>query len=55
LKLAKQLIDQIASETFDPTQYRERRCASASRLTSKRKVQGQDISQAAEPSAEPAR
>ena len=42
LKLAKQLIDQIASETFDPTQYhddvRERIQADI-----EKKVQGQDI------------
>ena len=54
LKLAKQLIDQIASETFDPTQYhdevRERIQADI-----EKKVQGQDISEAAEPAAEPAR
>ena len=54
LKLAKQLIDQIASETFDPTQYhdevRERIQADI-----EKKVQGQDITEAAEPSAEPAR
>ena len=54
LKLAKQLIDQIASETFDPTQYhddvRERIQADI-----EKKVQGQDITEAAEPTAEPAR
>src|SRR4029077_13954302 len=54
LKLAKQLIDQIASETFDPTQYhddvRERIHADI-----ERKVQGQDITEGAEPTAEPAR
>ena len=54
LKLAKQLIDQIASETFDPTQYhddvRERIQADI-----ERKVQGQDITEGAEPPAEPAR
>jgi DNA end-binding protein Ku len=54
LKLAKQLIDQIASETFDPTQYhddvRERIHADI-----ERKVQGQDITEGAEPPAEPAR
>jgi DNA end-binding protein Ku len=54
LKLAKQLIEQIASETFDPTQYhddvRERIQADI-----ERKVQGQDITEAAAPSAEPAR
>ena len=54
LKLAKQLIDQIASETFDPTQYhdevRERIQADI-----EKKVQGQDITEATEPAAEPAR
>jgi len=54
LKLAKQLIDQIASETFDPTQYhddvRERIQADI-----EKKVQGQDITEAAEAPAEPAR
>ena len=46
LKLAKQLIDQIASETFEPTKYhddvRERIHADI-----ERKVQGQDISESA--------
>ena len=54
LKLAKQLIDQIASETFDPKQYhddvRERIQADI-----EKKVQGQDITEAAETPAEPAR
>jgi len=54
LKLAKQLIDQIASETFDPTQYhddvRERIQADI-----EKKVQGQDITETAEAPAEPAR
>jgi DNA end-binding protein Ku len=54
LKLAKQLIDQIASETFDPTQYhdevRERIQADI-----ERKVQGQDITEAPEAPTEPAR
>jgi DNA end-binding protein Ku len=54
LKLAKQLIDQIASETFDPTQYhddvRERIQADI-----ERKVQGQDITESTEAPAEPAR
>jgi DNA end-binding protein Ku len=53
LKLAKQLIDQIAAETFDPTQYhddvRERIQADI-----ERKVQGQDITEAPE-APEPAR
>jgi len=54
LKLAKQLIDQIASETFDPSQYhddvRERIHADI-----ERKVQGQDITETTEAPAEPAR
>ena len=54
LKLARQLIDQIASETFDPTQYhddvRERITADI-----ERKVAGQDITETTEPAAEPAR
>jgi DNA end-binding protein Ku len=54
LKLAMQLIDQIASETFDPTQYRDE-VRERIQADIERKVQGQDISQAAEPSAEPAR
>ena len=53
LKLAKQLIDQIATETFDPNQFhdevRERIQADI-----ERKVQGQDISESA-PVPEPAR
>jgi DNA end-binding protein Ku len=53
LKLAKQLIDQIASETFEPSKYhdevRERIQADI-----ERKVQGQDISESA-PAPEPAR
>ncbi|HVV52458.1 MAG TPA: Ku protein [Polyangia bacterium] len=53
LKLAKQLIDQIASETFEPSKYhdevRERIQADI-----ERKVQGHDISEAA-PAPEPAR
>jgi DNA end-binding protein Ku len=53
LKLAKQLIDQIASETFEPTLFhdevRERIQADI-----ERKVQGQDISEGA-PAPEPAR
>ena len=54
LKLAMQLIDQIASETFDPTQYRDE-VRERIQADIERKVQGQDISQAVEPSAEPAR
>ena len=53
LKLAKQLIDQIASETFEPTLFhdevRERIQADI-----ERKVQGQDISESA-PAPAPAR
>ncbi|HEY4395564.1 MAG TPA: Ku protein [Polyangia bacterium] len=53
LKLAKQLIDQIASETFEPSKYhdevRERIHADI-----ERKVQGHDISESA-PAPEPAR
>jgi DNA end-binding protein Ku len=53
LKLAKQLIDQIASETFEPSKYhdevRERIQADV-----ERKVQGHDISESA-PAPEPAR
>jgi DNA end-binding protein Ku len=53
LKLAKQLIDQIASETFEPSKYhdevRERIQADI-----ERKVQGHDISESA-PAPEPAR
>jgi DNA end-binding protein Ku len=54
LKLAKQLIDQIASETFDPTQYRDE-VRERIQADIEKKVQGQDISEAAEPAAEPAR
>ena len=52
LKLAKQLIDQIASETFDPTQYHD---DVRKRIQDdiQRKMEGQDISAAA-PTAEPA-
>jgi DNA end-binding protein Ku len=53
LKLARQLIDQIATETFDPSKYhdevRERIQADI-----ERKVQGHDISESA-PAPEPAR
>jgi DNA end-binding protein Ku len=54
LKLAKQLIDQIARETFDPTQYRDE---VRERIQSdiERKVQGQDITEAEPTAAEPAR
>jgi len=54
LKLAKQLIDQIASETFDPTQYRDD-VRERIQADIEKKIQGQDISEAAEPAAEPAR
>ena len=52
LKLARQLIDQIASETFDPTQYHD---DVRKRIQDdiQRKMEGQDISAAA-PTAEPA-
>jgi DNA end-binding protein Ku len=52
LKLAKQLIDQIAAETFDPTQYHD---DVRKRIQDdiQRKMEGQDISAAA-PTAEPA-
>jgi DNA end-binding protein Ku len=54
LKLARQLIDQISRETFDPTQYhddvRERIQADI-----ERKVQGQDITASEEAAPEPAR
>jgi DNA end-binding protein Ku len=53
LKLAKQLIDQIAAETFDPTQYHDD-VRTRIHADIERKVQGQDISTAPEP-AEPAR
>jgi DNA end-binding protein Ku len=53
VKLAKQLIDQIATETFEPSKYhdevRERIQADI-----ERKVQGHDISESA-PAPEPAR
>jgi DNA end-binding protein Ku len=54
LKLARQLIDQIAAETFDPSQYhdevRERIQADIAR-----KVEGQDITETETADAEPAR
>ena len=54
LKLARQLIDQISRETFDPTQYhddvRERIQADI-----ERKVQGQDITAGEDAAPEPAR
>jgi DNA end-binding protein Ku len=54
LKLAKQLIEQIASETFDPTQYHDE-VKERIQADIEKKVQGQDISEAAAPAAEPAR
>jgi DNA end-binding protein Ku len=54
LKLAKQLIDQIAAETFDPTQYRDE-VRERIQADIEKKVQGQDITEAVETSAEPAR
>jgi DNA end-binding protein Ku len=53
LKLARQLIDQIASETFDPTQYHD---DVRKRIHDdiERKMQGQDIAASPAP-AEPAR
>ncbi|HEX3695058.1 MAG TPA: Ku protein [Polyangia bacterium] len=53
LKLAKQLIDQIAVETFDPTQF-EDDVRKRTQEDIDRKVKGQEIS-AAEPAPEPAR
>ncbi len=54
LKLAKQLIDQITAETFDPSQYHDE-VKDRIRADIERKVQGQDISEAAPAPAEPAR
>ena len=54
LKLAKQLIDQIARETFDPTQYRDE-VRERIQADIERKVQGQDITEAEPTAAEPAR
>jgi DNA end-binding protein Ku len=53
LRLAKQLIDQIAVETFDPTQYDDD-VRKRIQEDIERKVQGQDIA-AAPPPSEPAR
>ncbi|HET6283017.1 MAG TPA: Ku protein [Polyangia bacterium] len=53
LKLAKQLIEQITSQTFDPTQY-EDDVRKRIHDDIQRKVDGQDIS-TAEPTQEPAR
>ncbi|MES1206663.1 MAG: Ku protein [Pseudomonadota bacterium] len=54
LKLARQLIDQITAETFDPTQYHDE-VKDRIRADIERKVQGQDISESAPAAAEPAR
>jgi len=53
LKLARQLIDQIATETFDPAQYHDD-VRKRIQEDIERKMQGQDIA-AAPPAAEPAR
>jgi len=53
LKLAKQLIDQIATETFEPTKYRDE-VRERIQADIERKVQGHDISESA-PAPEPAR
>jgi DNA end-binding protein Ku len=54
LKLARQLIDQIARDTFDPTQYRDE-VRERIHADIDRKVQGQDITETTEPASEPAR
>jgi DNA end-binding protein Ku len=54
LKLAKQLIDQITAETFDPSQYHDE-VKERIRADIEKKVQGQDISETAPAPAEPAR
>jgi DNA end-binding protein Ku len=53
LKLARQLIDQIASETFEPTLYRDE-VRERIHADIKRKMDGQDIS-TSEPEPQPAR
>jgi len=53
LKLAKQLIDQIATETFEPSKYHDE-VRERSQADIDRKVQGHDISESA-PAPEPAR
>jgi DNA end-binding protein Ku len=53
LKLAKQLIDQIAAETFDPTQYRDE-VRERIQADIEKKVQGQDITVGEEMPAQPA-
>ena len=54
LKLAKQLIDQITKETFEPGLYHDE-VKERIRADIERKVQGQDISESAPAPAEPAR
>ena len=54
LKLARQLIDQITAETFDPSHYHDE-VKDRIRADIERKVQGQDISESAPAQAEPAR
>jgi DNA end-binding protein Ku len=54
LKLARQLIDQIASETFDPSQYRDE-VRERVQADIEKKVQGHDITETTEPAPEPAR
>lgn len=54
LKLARQLIDQISRETFDPTQYRDE-VRERIHADIEKKVAGQDITETTEPAAEPAR
>jgi len=53
LKLAKQLIEQVATETFEPTKYRDE-VRERIQADIERKVQGHDISESA-PAPEPAR
>jgi DNA end-binding protein Ku len=53
LKLARQLIDQIASETFEPTLYRDE-VRERVQADIQRKMQGQDIA-TSEPEQQPAR
>ncbi len=53
LKLAKQLIDQIAAETFDPSQYRDE-VRERIQADIEKKVQGQDITVGEEAPSQPA-
>jgi DNA end-binding protein Ku len=53
LKLAKQLIDQIAAETFDPTQYRDE-VRERIQADIEKKVQGHDITVGEEVPSQPA-